>query len=113
MNGFLLAMDVDVTKPLENFTDKLLYGGQMLLIGMITIFLVLGLIWFALTLLRLYFDKKKVKAKVETAPKEAEVTKALPSNSDAEIIAAITAALAYAENETEDTKFRVVSFKKR
>ena len=112
MNNFMLAMDVDVTKPVDGFVNKLLYGGQMLLIGMITVFIVLGIIWLALTAFKAVFAKAEKKS--ESAPAVA----AMPvientAIKDGEVIAAIAAVLALAESESGGTKFRVVSFKKR
>ena len=41
MNFLLDISNVDITKPIENLGDKALYGGQMLLIGMLAVFSVL------------------------------------------------------------------------
>lgn len=113
MNNFLLALEVDATKPLEGFSDKLIFGGRMLLTGMLAVFLVLGIIWLALTLFKFFFTQKKPKKPQEAIITPAQIANDISSSSDGEIIAAIACAIAYAESESQDTKFRVVSFKKR
>ena len=112
MNNFILAMDIDVTKPVDGFVNKLLYGGQMLLIGMITVFIVLGIIWLALTLFKSVFANIEKKEKPVTTVASAPVIENT-TQKDGEVIAAIAAVLALAESESGGTKFRVVSFKKR
>jgi Na+-transporting methylmalonyl-CoA/oxaloacetate decarboxylase gamma subunit len=112
MNGFLLAMDLDGSMPIEGVSDKLVFGGEMLLMGVLTVFLVLGIIWFALSILKIVFVKQKQpKKKQAEMPVQATVPTALPA--DEELVCAIMAAIACAESECSDTKFRVVSFKKR
>ncbi len=114
MNSFLLGIDVDASKPVEGVTDKLFYGGQMLIIGMLTVFLVLGIIWLALTLLKFFFVKSASNAKTPAvAPVPSVPTVATDNSLNGEIVAAIACAIALAESENEGTKFRVVSFKKR
>ena len=45
MNNFFLEMDY--SSPIESLTEKLSFGGQMFVLGMGTVFAVLGLIWLA------------------------------------------------------------------
>ena len=116
MNFLLDVSNVDVNKPIDNFVDKFLYGGQMLLIGMATVFAVLITLWIALVLFKLFFHdlpSRPKKVKEETA-EPAPVYQAPESSDGEEIIAVIAAAIAMAENECGGNKqFRVVSFKRK
>ena len=91
-----------------------LFGGSMVLIGMATIFAVLCTLWGCLALFKLVFHdlpaKKAAKAVEEDT--SAVVVEETASNDD-EIVAVIAAAIAMAESEASDTKFRVVSFKRK
>lgn len=91
-----------------------LFGGTMVLIGMATIFAVLCLLWGCLAVFKIVFHdlpaKKAAKAVVEA---EAPVVVTETASSDDEIIAVIAAAIAMAESECSDTKFKVVSFKRK
>ena len=116
MNFLLDVNSVDITKPIDNFGDKFLYGGQMLLIGMATVFAVLVILLIALTLFKFFFhdlparSKKTKEVKAEPAP----VYQAPASDENEELIAVIAAAIAMAENEFGGNKqFRVVSFKRK
>lgn len=115
MNFLLDISNVDVTKPIENLGDKLMYGGQMILIGMLTVFAVLVVLWIALVLFKFFFHdlasgKKKKEIKAESAP----APQVHAANDDEIIIAVIAAAIAMAESECGSNKsFRVVSFKRK
>lgn len=91
-----------------------LFGGAMVLIGMATIFAVLCLLWACLALFNVVFSKAengkadKAKAEESTAPVADVVT-----TNDDEIVAVIAAAIAMAEAENSELKFRVVSFKRK
>ena len=92
-----------------------LFGGSMVLIGMLTIFLVLCIIWACLALFKVVFQnisEKKTESAVvvEEAPVAAPVQTV---SSDDEIVAVIAAAIAMAESENSGLKFRVVSFKRK
>ena len=97
----------------SQFGNAALFGGAMVLIGMATIFAVLCLLWGCLAIFKIVFhdlpEKKAAKAVVEA---EAPVAAASTASSDDEIVAVIAAAIAMAESEASDTKFRVVSFKR-
>ena len=116
MNFLLNASgEVDISTPIEGFGDKLLYGGQMLLIGMLTVFGVLATLWITLILFKLCFHDLPHK---KTAAKEIKADPTpvyqAPVASDDEIIAVIAAAIATAESECGSNKqFRVVSFKRK
>ena len=115
MNFLLDISNVDITKPIENLGDKALYGGQMLLIGMLAVFSVLVVLWIALVLFKFFFhdlasSKKKKEIKSESAP----APQVNAANDDEEIFAVIAAAIAMAESECGSNKaFRVVSFKRK
>lgn len=102
----------DYTRPVEGFSERLLYGGQMILIGLSVVFSVLILIWGVLTLYKnILADKSKEKnVNVIQQPvvQELEHTPA-----EEEMIAVIAAAIAAAESETNGIKFRVVSFRRK
>ena len=109
----------DYTKPIIDFANlnggdfgtALAFGGMMLLIGMLTVFAVLCVIWACLSIFKVVFhgvDKKEKPAPaVEVAPVVAPVT------DDSEIIAVIAAAIAAAESDNGGAKFKVVSFKRK
>ena len=110
MNGSILTA--------MSFGDRLAYAGRMTLIGMVTIFVALSILWLALVLFRRAIEYK-------TAPKESKpVAPAAPapapvvapaSTNDGEIVAAITAAISLMladENGGKVPNFRVVSFRR-
>ena len=104
--NFLLEMDGNL----------LAFGGEVVLVGIGTVFAVLGIIWACLTLFRVVFydipnkranaETEEVKPVVETA-----AVNVAPDNDD-EIIAVIAAAIAAAESENTGLKFKVVSFRR-
>lgn len=106
---------VDKNLQIDDFGTAFLYGGTMLLIGMLTIFTVLSLLWLFLTIFKVVFhdipEKKKEKPAVvvESVVSTAPVAK---DNSE-EIVAVIAAAIAMAESENSEMKFRVVSFRRK
>jgi sodium pump decarboxylase gamma subunit len=88
----------------------------MVLIGMATIFAVLCLLWGFLALFKVVFHDlpaKKAAKSNETVAVAPAAPVANTSTSDDEIIAVIAAAIAMAESECSDTKFKVVSFKRK
>ena len=113
--NLLLAFDeVDITKPLTSFMDKLTYGGMMLAIGMLTVFSVLIVILIALLIFnRVLNGHSSSKPAVPKAEKASPVVTVVSSTPEEEIVAAISAAIAMAESESDGVKFRVVSFRKR
>ena len=114
----------DFSKPIIDYSnfdinmlgDALLFGGSILLIGMVTIFCVLSVLWLCLIVFKIVFhdipEKKATKKGVELAPVYNEELHTDTRNNDTEIVAVIAAAIAMAESEHSDTKFRVVSFKR-
>lgn len=96
--------------------ETILFGLQVLLMGMATVFAVLIIIWIALIGFKFIFhDIKRTNVKQDNKPAVA-ISEPIVStpNADEEIIAVIAAAIAMAESEAPSgIKFRVVSFKRR
>jgi len=110
---------VDYSNPdgfsgiVADWGEALTFGGTMLLIGMLTIFGVLALLWACLTVFKAVFSGVKEKPKA-VAPAVSVTPVAQPvSSADDEIVAVIAAAIATAESESSGLKFRVVSFKRK
>lgn len=101
---------------ISQLTDALTFGGAILLIGMLTIFSVLCILWLCLVIFKVVFHDLPQKKKTVAAPIQeaapAPVAEASVSSGD-EIIAAIAAAIAMAESESTGIKFRVVSFRRK
>lgn len=102
-----------------SFGERTTYAGKVFLIGMVTVFAALIVLWIALALFRkfvAYFNGEDMETEVEakkptpvTAPAVAKAT------GDDALIAVITAAVAAAlaeENGGAVPGFRVVSFQK-
>ena len=97
-------------------TDALASGGTVFLTGILTVFAVLGVLWLALLAFKFFFHDLSLKVKKTKKDKSvsAPVDNAPIVTDDNEIIAVITAAIAMAESECGgNTKFRVVSFKRK
>lgn len=96
--------------------DALVFGGSMLLIGMLAIFAVLCILWLCLTVFKLVFHDlpKKRSAKRKAAPviTTPEHVVDVSSPDEGELVAVIAAAIAMAESDNSGMKFRVVSFKR-
>ena len=100
---------------LDQLLDALIFGGAVLLIGMLTIFAVLCILWLFLVLFRVVFHDipKKRAAKQTVKPIVVdEKPDEVKTVDDGEIIAVISAAIAMAENDNSGAKFRVVSFRR-
>ena len=116
--SFLLEV-TDYTKPVDGFVDKLLFGGQMVLIGMGVVFSVLVLLLLSLYVFKLCFHDipaKRASKKTVKVVEKNTVSAPVADNTDAkneEIVAVIAAAIAMAESESDGLKFRVVSFKRK
>lgn len=117
MNFLLDVNNIDLSSPISDFNEKLLYGGRMLLIGMLTVFSVLVILWLTLIVFKLVFHdlargQKKTKPVKNEQP--TPVKEVPDSSANDEIIAVIAAAIAMAESECGgNKKFRVVSFKRK
>lgn len=109
---------LDATAAPSTLGEKLVYGGRMVLIGMLTVFLVLSILWLSLELLHFLLHRgDKAKAKKEEAaavaePAPAPIMAAAPAEDEDEIAAVIAAAIYAAEESTPQSKFRAVSFKR-
>ena len=118
MNFLLDVVKGDYTDSIiqtKGFLETLGFGSKMFLIGILTVFAVLGILFVFLTVFKTFFDKSenrpKKESKTETVVLE---TKAPTTNSnDSEIVAVIAAAIAAAESESSGLKFRVVSFRRK
>ena len=117
--NFLLEITKDdyATKNLLSqfdFIEVLMFGGKMLLIGIIAVFAVLCIIWALLIVFGKVFNKTKPVIQEVKQPETAVVESVTyaPRNDD-EVIAAIAAAIAMAESEGSGAKFRVVSFRRK
>ena len=108
--NFMLEV-TDYSQPVSNFMDRLSFGGLMLLIGMLVVFAVLIIIWGCLVLFKIGLANTGTDKKKDAAPVEKPVV--VSKNDDGEIIAAIAAAIAMAESESDGLKFRVVSFRRK
>ena len=109
----LLTNTMDYSQPITDVSEKLSFGGMMVLIGVLAVFGVLAIIWLALTIFKAVFNNlggKKESAAVPNEPVfEPVVT---PADHDEEIVAVIAAAIAMAESESDGIKFKVVSFRR-
>ncbi len=108
-----LNASIDYGKEL-GFLEALEFGGQMVLIGMVAVFAVLGLIWGLLVVFKIVFTKVEKKEEKTEIVQAAATPAPAYAPSENEIIAVIAAAIAMAESESGDgIKFRVVSFRKK
>ena len=120
MNFLLEITKGDYTSSIittKGLTETLLFGLQMLAIGMLTVFSVLAIIWLALVIFKFFFhDLAKRERSGVIAENSSEVVESAPTtaNNDEELVAVIAAAIAMAESESGNgIKYRVVSFKRR
>ena len=102
---------LSVVIPTE-YSEILLLGLQVVLIGMAAVFAVLTVIWGCISLLSLALSKKK-EGKKEEAPAPQPAVSAPVATGGDEIIAVIAAAIAAAESDAPGCKFRVVSFNRK
>lgn len=110
----LLTNTMDYSQPITGFSEKLSFGGMMVLVGVLAVFSVLAIIWLALVIFKAVFNsistkKENAATKTEVVVPEAPATVADP---DEEIVAVIAAAIAMAESESDGIKFKVVSFRR-
>ena len=112
MGNILLPMlEVDPNLKLP-FGEAALYGLEMLLIGMVIVFAVLTLLWFAIELFGRVFSNFSGTKKPVIEKKPEPVVVASVATDDTELIAVLTAAIAAMESAPA-TRFRVVSFKRK
>ncbi len=106
-----------------SISERLLYGLQVFVIGICTVFIVLAILWGVMALFKLFFytipnNKKNTQKsgidvkKVENVPSLEEIPLAPPAN-DTQLIAVITAAIAAYNNSCGNAlPFRVVSYRR-
>ncbi len=113
---FISLLEIAPTQKDAPFVDRLSYGGQMLLIGLLIVFAVLTLLWLSLELFNIISQRLLNKEASPAAPKAAPAPKvkaeAPRATDDLELIAVLTAAIAASE-AAPATRFRVVSFKRK
>ncbi len=97
----------------KGLIETLLFGSQILLIGMATIFSVLILLWLCVSLFNLFSGNASKNTDAVPAPVIEVAPKASAANANDEIVAVIAAAIACAEAEGNGSKFRVVSFRRK
>ncbi len=132
MVGTALSAVADTTAEVTAEETQLAFGervslfGEVSLLGMVTVFLVLSVLWGLVALIGHFFDryqKKKNAASLQAASDaaptaDAETAAARTASSDGALVAAITAAIACyiaqddALREEYDGGFRVVSFRR-
>ena len=129
MNIFALAAEGS-TEAAVNWGERAATAGITTLLGMVTIFLVLALLWASIEIMHFLLHRGEKKEKPAKAEKSASAASAAPAADDAAIAAAIAAALAASEDDGAtvaaitaaitamraeqgcDSAFRVVSFKR-
>ena len=115
--NFLLSISPDqydesIIKT-EGFLETLGFGGQMLVLGVGTVFAVLVLLWLALTFFKFFFSGVKAPKETKAPTVEEAAPAVVYETQDEEIVAVIAAAIAAAESESDGVKFRVVSFRRK
>ena len=124
---FSVIRDWVYDNVIANFAENAKTAGSVALLGMVTVFAVLAILWLVIEIFHAVLtaaEKSKGKPKkkagsAETAPELPAVTEPaviideapVPQDDEAEIVAAISAALAEYLNVPQSS-FRVVSFKK-
>lgn len=109
----MLSISADKYTQTLDFSEALSFGAEVVIIGMVAIFAVLGLLWAILTLFKFVFAPGSSN-KSEKSAAIAPIPTQLVAATDAEIVAVIAAAIAMAESESDNgMKFRVVSFRRK
>ncbi len=91
-------------------------GGQTFILGMLTVFLSLTLLWGILELFHFLcftLPQKLKTVKVPEAPLPEESQAVDQSTDDTELVAVIAAAIAAAQEDNPGGEFRVVSFRRK
>ena len=116
LTNIVAAANIDINTKIDNLGDILSFGGEIVLIGMATIFSVLIIIWISIVGLRYLFanfDNNKTEKEIKPELTPQPVYQTTAPSCDSEIIAVITAAVAMAEADNSGVKFRVVSFRRK
>lgn len=104
-----------LTANAMNFGERTIYAGRMLLIGMVTVFFALIILWGVLELFHQLLERSRKSSHAVVAPMPATKERELPLQDDGAVVAAITAAVSVIlaeENGGKCPAFRVVSFKR-
>lgn len=110
----MLNISADKYSQTLNFSEALSFGGEVVIIGMVAVFAVLGLLWAILTVFKFVFTPTVKAPKSENPAANAQSPAPRALTNDAEIVAVIAAAIAMAEGESDSgMKFRVVSFRRK
>ncbi len=112
--SILAVAATSVTQSDRPFGERMLIGLEVTLIGLLTVFAALIVIWGILELSRKVFAGSKDESKARTPEKE-QPAEAVPTPSftdDAALVAAITAAVA-AYTGKSDSSLRVVRFTRK
>ncbi len=118
MKNFMISqflLKVDPNLPITDKGELLAYGSKMLLVGIGIVFAVLFLLYICLSIFRYVcglLQQSDNVAKEATPIVENSNINSEQNTSNEEIIAVIAAAIAMANDEFPDKKFRVVSFKR-
>ncbi|MBQ8248527.1 MAG: OadG family protein [Clostridia bacterium] len=114
LNPIFLSDTVAYNEPMS-FADAIPFGVQTVLLGMGVVFAVLIILWVVLSAFKLVFykgsDKKEAPTKASPVTAPVQPTPVAAKTDDAELVAAITAAIAVVMDKPE-TSFRVVSFRR-
>ena len=112
MGNLLLPMlEVNIHEKLP-FGEAVVYGLQMLLIGMCIVVAVLALLWIAIEIFGRIFSKLNGQKKPVVEKKAEPAPVVVAATDDTELIAVLTAAIAAMES-TPAARFRVVSFRRK
>lgn len=107
----LFLLDILPTQKNAPFGERIVYGGKMLLVGLLIVFSVLVILWLALELFGLIVKRLDEKNK-KAAPVTETVAPVTKETDDLQLIAILTAAIAASESAPA-ARFRVVSFKRK
>ncbi len=110
---FLSAFKSGFEQLAENatFSERLLYGLKVCLIGMLIVFAVLAILCGVLYLFKLYYMLSQKKKAPAAAPAEKPAPAGDAPNDEELTVAVATAAIAAARNES-DAAFKVISITK-
>ena len=122
MDIIYLAQQSGYVDPYKDVWTRFVGGGlPTAILGMLTVFAVLSILWGCLELFKYVFytlpeQKKKAQTNVENEPAPSPVEEQEAYADDGAIVAAIIAAITAARTEegaSAPASFRVVSFRKR
>lgn len=116
-----ISSSMDTTRT---FSERMLLGAEVSLLGLAVVFAVLALLWGLLSLFRFFFydipnrKKSAETEQIDSPSAEANTSIVIPTaptaSSDDELVAAISAAVAaYMNAEGTSSGFKVVSFRRK